>query len=176
MVDNAAGYLIVERNDRILIAIGIPHYKGLYRTPDWSQEAYESGFNDPLVFGTYTNSYGLIPILREAVEVVQRFAEIEPIAGLEIVWTRQAGSHVDVPLACTYLGIDVACTAPFWSILADRPGDDFVKRAAEFINPEGLFPNADRASWYLSEYRRHHPEKAEIVLYLWEVYALAPDA
>src|SRR5712691_2878505 len=153
MVAAPAGYLIVQRNDRHLTTIGIPHYKGLYRTRDWSQQAYEGGFNDPLVFGAYTNSYGLIPTLREAVEVLQRFAEIEPIAELEIAWARQCDCKVDGPSGCTYLGIDVACTAPFWSILADRPPDEFVKRAADLMNPNGLFPDEDSAKWYLSEYR-----------------------
>ena len=106
---------------------------------------------------------------------MRRYAEIEPSTELAIIWTREADSRVDAPSACTYLGIDVACTAPFWSILADRPSDEFVKRAAELMNPNELFPDVDRASWYLSEYRRHHPEKAEIELFLWEVYALTAD-
>jgi hypothetical protein len=51
-----------------------------------------------------------------------------------------------------------------------------MKRAVEIMNPNGLFPDADRAGWYLAEYRRHHPEKAEIALHLWDIYALASDA
>jgi hypothetical protein len=86
------------------------------------------------------------------------------------VWTKRCGAAVEVPADGRFLGIDIACTAPFWSVVADRPADAFVKEVIRALNSNGLFDNENDAVLYLSEYRSHHPEKADVDLFLWEVY------
>jgi hypothetical protein len=172
VVETHAGYLVVDEHQRHLESIGLPDYRGLYRVHPWSEQEYEAGFNDPYVFGNYVNSAGLIPTVAEAHEVRERFLEVHPHAELEVLWTRECGICVDVPPDYAFLGIDVACTAPFWSILADLPPDAFVQEAKDRKNQNGLFRGEADARWYLSQYRIRHPESTGTDLFLWEVYAV----
>jgi hypothetical protein len=80
------GYLVVEKCPKAILPSLNARYKGLYRTVPWSEEKYEEGWNDPLVFGRYTDpAIGLIGTLEAAREVLDRFAEILPRDDLEIL-------------------------------------------------------------------------------------------
>ena len=162
------GHLVVEHADRQLVAAGVPNYKGLYRTPKWSQQAFEAGFEDPLVFGSYTDSFGLIGEFQDAQEVLARFVRWDPRTDLEIIWVTPPQSTTVLP-GRTYLGIDIASKAPFWSPLADREQDDWAELPGR-LNGNGLFEELSEAERYLSKYRASHPETAPVDLYLWAVY------
>ena len=172
MVLSSCGYLVVNRlvghvdtrNRR---------YRGLYRTPEWSQPAFESGFNDPLVFGRYTDELGLIRTLEDAQNVLKQFGEIHLPHSMEIIWTCQVdrGAFQPSNRFCR-IGIDVASKAPFWSILADMPNDVLVDEISKTLNANGLFDSLHDAASYLAAYRLVHPETRDVVLYLWDVYTV----
>jgi hypothetical protein len=161
--------LVVEREADDLVKAGIPKYRCLYRTPTWSQQAYEHGFDDPIVFGSYTDSFGLIWDLKSARDVRERFLAWNPSKALEIIWTGDpAAAATPVPFD-TPLGIDIACKAPFWSIIADA-GPEQVELLKRILNQNWLFDEAPNAQQYLSEYRGSHLGHSPLHLYLWTVY------
>jgi hypothetical protein len=132
----------------------------------------EAGFDDPLVFGNYTNTYGLITSLSGAQEVLALLGPVTEESELETIWTRRTGSTSPVPHVTTFLGIDMACSAPFWSIIADPPNDEFVRESVDRVNRSGLFQDEADTRRYLTSYRSAHPEKAGVMLYLCDVYAV----
>jgi hypothetical protein len=166
------GFLVVESSVPRANSLGIGTYKGLYRTPAWSQKAYEAGFDDPLVFGNYTNSDGFIMTLTGARKVKDLFRNANPTLDLEVIWIRETGSTDAVPHASTFLGIDIASKAPFWSVIADPPSDPFVNESKSRLNANALFEKEEDARRYLHDYRSNHPDKNVVFLTLWDVYGV----
>jgi hypothetical protein len=74
-----------------------------------------------------------------------------------------------------FLGIDVACKAPFWSTLVDVPGED-LHPVADQLNDRGLFQHVADAERYLVTYRNSHPDASSLHLFLWAVYRVNEDA
>ena len=162
--------MVVQRDVSHIRSVQNTKYKGLYRTPPWSQSAFDDGFNDPIVFGNLTDKAGLIRDLVAANNVLERFAEVYQRANLEILWTRSHDAEIPPPPHFRRLGTDIACKAPFWSILADMPAGPLADWALVRVNDNGLFDDVETALMYLSRYRAEHPEHREIDLFVWEVY------
>ena len=166
---------MVLRSPEDISRSGNPRYEGLYRSPHWSQEKFEQGFDDPYVFGDSTNEAGLVRSLELARQVQHRFAQIESPEMLEIIYARTR-ERTSVPPSpgpgLGFLGFDVACYAPFWSIVADWPSDARAEDFAAQLNQHGLFESIEDAQEYLDVYRARWLTDAEqsVVLHLWQVY------
>lgn len=164
------GFLVVSKSPQEVTRSHNRRYKGLFRVPLWSRKEYERGFDDPLVFGDYTNDAGLIRNWALVQEVLTRFAEVEPSDSLEIIFVRATDGSVSEgpPVAGGYqfLGFDVAGTAPFWSIVLDSPdpSDPDLRRLLGYLNEHGLFEQA------LDTYRTQILQDQDIPLHIWEVH------
>jgi len=173
------GFLVVLKAPEDIM-LSNPCYRGLDRTAPWSQEKFEQGFEDPLVFADYTNEEGLIRSLSLAREVLDRFAQIESPGAFEIIYARTRDS-TSVPSSPSvpglrFFGLDVAGYAPFYSIVADVPSDyqsdPRTKRLVDRLNEHGLFDSIEDAKAYSDAYRSKWLTDAEqsAVLHLWDVY------
>jgi hypothetical protein len=169
------GYLIVLKMPVDIISSRNPRYRGLFRTPPWSQEYYEKGFNDPYVFGEYTNEAGLIPSLDLAFEVLGRFAEIVSPVALEIIYAQSCDNNNKPSLHLAnleFLGYDVAGSeSPFWSLVADFPLHEAILNSfLGKLNDSGLFSSIDDTKAYLEEYIRHKLPHYDSPWTLWRIY------
>jgi len=169
------GYLVVLRMPVDIRSSRNPRYKGLLRTPPWSEEYYEKGFNDPYVFGEYTNEAGLIPSVELALEVLGRFAEVMPPVTLEIIYAQSCDNNDNPSLHSAnleFLGYDVAGSeSPFWSLVADFPLPESVLSSfLGRLNDSGLFSSINDTKAYLQEYIRHKLPHYDSPWTLWRVY------
>lgn len=103
------GYLVLERPTKVR---GMPpEYRGLYRVPpflidDWPE--------DPYMVEGLTSDGGFFSTLEGAEAARKALIELRS-GSYEIVFATTGAGAVST----TELGYDVACLAPFWSILAD---------------------------------------------------------
>jgi hypothetical protein len=169
------GYLVVLKMPADIISSRNPRYKGLFRTPPWSQEDYEKGFNDPYVFGEYTNEAGLIPSLQLALEVLGRFTEVVPPVALEIIYAQSYDNNDNPSLHSAnleFLGYDVAGSeSPFWSLVADFPLPEAILNSFFCkLNDSGLFSSIDDTKAYMEEYIRHKLPHYDSPWTLWRIY------
>jgi hypothetical protein len=104
------------------------------------------------------------------------FHQQDPRQTFEIIWTKNADVACRVPDDWRFLGIDVASTAPFWSIIADPPRAAFVDALDQQLNENGLFARDADAKRYLLNYRYARPTRGDVFLDLWDVYALPTGA
>ena len=166
------GYLVVLKAPADVQQSYNPRYRGLYRMRPFHIDEYEKGFDDPYMSGQYTDDHGLIPTVALARQVLEKYSDVERADAFEIIYAK------DEPAAATafsdsvghhFLGYDVACDAPFWSIVVDAPSDP---RFLEWLNlnQNGLFESAEHAIAYLNKYRSQFPEKQDVVLKIWELY------
>lgn len=170
-------YLVVLREPPEALRPGDPRYRGLFRTPPWSQERFARGFDDPYVFGGLADEHGLVRSYGDAEQVLERFATVEPRSNLEIIEVR---AHAPVSRtrrpssAPGLLGYDVAePRSPFWSIVAEYPVDSRLGDLLRRLNENGLFSNPDDARAFLEGYRAHGLPHGHLPLVVWEVRSAA---
>jgi len=169
------GYLVVLKMPMDIISSRNPRYKGLFRTPPWSQEYYEKGFNDPYVFGEYTNEAGLIPSLELALEALGRFAEVISPVALEIIYAISCDNNDNpsiAPANLEFLGYDVAGSErPFWSLVVDLPlPESILSSYLDRLNDSGLFSSIIDTKAYLQEYIGHKLPHYDDPWTLWRIY------
>jgi len=173
MTTMSEGYLVVLRWQLPTETLYNPQYKGVYRIPPFSMEKYENGFDDPYLFGKYTDDDGLIPELSLAKEMLQDYTEIEPSQNLEIIYARNQQTFSSKPISkdLLFLGFDIATTMPFWSIVNDSPApsDPRFHDYLKLLNESGLFDSEKVVGDYLASYLLHYPSKGKH-LRIWEVY------
>jgi hypothetical protein len=170
----AKGYLIVLKSPGDILASENPHYKGLYRIPPWSQKNYEEGFDDPYVFGNFTDKTGLIPTLSKVQQALAHFTKVIPTESLEIIYAQQYNA-AEIPSQTAnsnFLGYDVAGEeSPFWSIVADFPfPEPGFKRFVDKLNSFGLFSAVADAKEYLKLYIARKLSHYDSPLVLWSIY------
>ncbi len=167
-----AGYLVVLNPPNYYPRSPNKQYRGLYRTPPYREEDAERGFEHPLVFGGFTNEAGLIADLATARQVLSRFGEVERGDRLEIIHVRSVHGNRDQELnsgsGLKWIGYDVACLAPFWSILVDWVPAELPASSLRF-NRYGLLNSLHDANMCLKGFRLRRPEDKDIVLYIWQV-------
>ncbi len=155
-----------------------PHYKGIDRTPPFSLENYQKGFDDPYLSRKYTNSYGLMPNIELARDALKDFSQTERIENLEIIFV-QEWDRVQFDLLNDYefLGYDVAADRPFWSIVNESPSPDdpHFNAILSKLNKYGLFTDARLANEYLDTYLSRFQSKHIEGLKIWEVYLVEPQ-
>ena len=171
---NIEGYLIVLKSPEDILASENSRYKGLYRIPPWSQRNYEEGFDDPYVFGNFTDKTGLIPNLSKVRQALAHFTKVVSAESLEIIYARQYHSTEITSQSSNFnfLGYDVAGhESPFWSILADFPFQeaDF-KGFVDKFNSFGLFSAVTDAEECLKLYIARKLPHYDSPLVLWSVY------
>lgn len=169
---NGKGYLVTLRRREN------PQYRGLYSWVPFSVEAARDGFQDPYLFGGWTDDAGLIRTHDGAREILHRFAQVENPDSLEIIYVKRwkpGQSTLNLP-GRRFLGYDVADDgADFYSIVADNAiGEEpALDRFATLVNENGLFNTANDAVDYLDNYRNKgflmDPEEPLVV---WEVYSV----
>ena len=148
MTSNRQGYLVVEKflTDE---SLANPRYRGIHSTPPWSQDQYEAGFDDPYVFGRFSDQHGLIRTVGDAKEVLRRLTPIYPRDNLTIVFVEDQGQEnagFNEPEGTTLLGYDVAATdPPFWSPLSDPPVNPIIRSRLNQTNDYGLCPSSEAA-------------------------------
>lgn len=162
------GYLVVLKQP-VRWARANPGYKGLYRGPGWPTGIPEE--EEPLdayVWGPYMDDAqgGLIPTLDLALELYHRFDDSP--REFEIIYASTSDEPAD-QTSSHFLGYDIACVSPFWSIVADWPSDDSLTPFLAGLNENGLFGRLEDAESYLVRYRSVHPEKHKTILHVWRV-------
>ena len=169
------GYVVVLRDSPGANAL----YQGLHSIVPWDQDAYERGFEDPIVF-TEVGDLDLLPTLEVARQILDRYAEIHPRESLAILYARV--HDVSSPSALSrrglkFSGYDAANTGqPFYSIIWDNKwqSGSSTTRFAQFRNQAGLFDSADVAREYMDAYLSEaHSDDAAYdpgELVIWEVY------
>jgi hypothetical protein len=168
-VKRRSGYLVVS-TDPAHIGGADRNYQGLYRTPPFEQAKYNAGFDDPYITDEFVDEDGLIPDIATADTVRKRFASVMPPEHLEVLWvTTAAGDNVPTEAAdgADMLGHDVACLAPFWSIVAD-PAPDV---SMPDLNEHGLLDSYEDAE-LLRERFADTPDGRVTELYVWKVWRL----
>jgi hypothetical protein len=142
------GFLVVERFPRNAHLSPNSGYRGIDRTPPWSQKAYESGFDDPYVFGGLTDSLGLLPTLEAATVAKTAFERIYRPDELEIIWVTD--DIVRGAPERQFLGYDIAAkSSPFSSALADPPVEAAASQLLASVSEYGLFERALDAQKYM---------------------------
>lgn len=172
------GYLVVLKSS-------LPYekhirYKGIDRTPPFSLESYEAGFNDPYLFGKYLTPVGLIPTFSFAQEALQAYSQIKDVDNLEIIYVQTCDEFAPKTIEASgsrFLGFDAAGERPFWSIVNDSPppDDPIYQPHLSQLNDQGLFSSWQIAKNYLETYLRNHPRKNNTGLHIWEVYSVQYD-
>lgn len=151
-----------------------PRYGGLARVVPWSQEEVEQGFDDPYVFGDFSDATGLIPTRGAAQAVVRRFIAVHRAGDLDRVYVQQTGEEKTVTSTAAgiaFLGFDVAGPAsPFWSIVVDFPDDAAMRPYLQWLNEHGLFSSADEAAAYLTAYRAFQIPDHDLPLVIWRIH------
>jgi hypothetical protein len=174
---SAKGYLVVLTRPEDILASQNPKYRGLYRTPPWSASAYEKGFDDPYVFGDFTNEIGLIKNLRFARQVKMRFSGLVSAESLELIYVRsypydndQDHLTADSPGA-RFLGFDVAAPeSPFWSLLPDFPSEAAdLESFLNKLNKFGLFDSVADSRAFLEAYIQHKLPHHDSSWVIWSV-------
>jgi hypothetical protein len=175
VIETADGFVVfLKSRDPREVSLS-PTYRGIDRTPPYSQEAAESGFEDPVIFGSLVNEAGLCPTEEAALEVMHRFASVYPPDTLELgfvstIHPRGASSSLP-PVGYSFLGFDVAGTeSPFWSILNDRPSEAEIQHLLKDLNEHGLFRSDEEARSYLAAYRELRLADWDLPLTVWAVY------
>lgn len=174
-----SGYLVVLRRPEDIVNSPNPSYRGLYRTPPWSQSAFEAGFDDPYTFGDLVTDEGFFPDEAAAGNALRQFAPLWPPEDLEIIWTRQltAARNSRRNTSHSRIGFDLACQAPFWSPLVDRvPSGQRVRELRANLNDAGLIDDACEAFALLDEVRAKRLIEPGIDLFVWEVADVQPRA
>jgi hypothetical protein len=178
-MSDAQGFLVVDRSPEYIRRSPNCRYRGIYRTPTWSPNDYARGWDDPYVFGHYTDEVGLIRDRTLAQEVLERFAEVQPRDSLEILYVRavkEPSASLSASSLGTFLGYDVGTYNTFWSILADLPSlphdDARLADVMQRLNENGLFDSYEDAASYLDLYRTTWLEDRDVPLSVWEVYAV----
>jgi hypothetical protein len=162
------GYLVVlDRPDYFPRSLN-KAYRGLYRTPPCREEDTAAGFEHPYVFGGYTDESGLIPDLETANNVLHRFGEITWQSSLEIIYAATDSPSADhaAERGYTMLGFDVACLAPFWSIVVDQVPSDRIPD----LNEYGLLSSGQEAGSWLADFRARRSVDSDIELLIWQVF------
>jgi hypothetical protein len=176
-MSNYSGFLVVEKHAKQNARLPNVHYRGLGTRVPWDQREYEKGWNDPLVFGDYTDQRFLIRSLALARDVLSRYAEIRPREGMEIMYVRTWEEPPQVPLDSLgpddlhFLGYDVAYErGPFYSVVGDFPSLPIFRIFLERLNEHGLFCSPHDAKAYLEFYRAQKLYEWEQTYVVWEVY------
>ena len=168
------GFLVVLRSPDDIKRSPNRRYRGVDRTPPWSQEKYEQGFNDPYVFGDYTQKGGLVPTLELAERIQNRFTEVGSSPELEIIYVRFCEPTVRWPTQLpgfTFLGYDVAgIEGPFWSMVKDFPLDPAANDFLALLNENGLFNSVKDGSAYLETYCSQKWPDYDLPVTVCEVY------
>jgi hypothetical protein len=167
------GFLVVLKDPGISPRAWNPRYKGLCRTPPYREKEVEEGFEDPILFGDFVGEEGLAPDLATAQRVLDLFAEVEGPDALEILYARTCERGVkpsELPLESQFLGFDIACYAPFWSIVVDPPDHPDARRIIAGVNENGLISSLDDATSYLEAYRSRWIDDQSLILRIWEVH------
>jgi hypothetical protein len=168
-VERRSGYLVVSTEPARIDAAD-QNYEGLYRTPPFDQAKYDAGFDDPYITDEFVDEDGLIPDIATADTVRKRFASIMPPEHLEVLWVATADGEslpTEAPEGAKMLGHDVACLAPFWSIVADPVPDIPTPE----LNEHGLLDSYEDAGLLRKRFTgTPHGRVAE--LYVWEVWRL----
>jgi hypothetical protein len=162
------GYLVVSTDPTHIAAVD-PGYRGLYRTPPFDQTKFNDGFDDPYISDEFVNQDGLIPDIAAADAVWKRFASVMSPEHLELLWV-ETGDGSSVPTESVdgeYLGYDVACLAPFWSIVADPARDVFMPE----LNKHGLIGSYEAAE-VLRRTFSELPDGRDLDVYIWDVWRL----
>lgn len=169
----STGYLVVLKSTKQIMQSYNPRYRGLFRTRPFYIKEYERGFDDPYFSGKYTNEHGLIANLHSAREALEQLGNVEDRNAFEIIYARTVddSSRADIK-GLRFLGFDVACYAPFWSIVVDSPSpaDPLFQRLLERLNEYGLFGSEEDAREYLKSYRSVNPKSESLTLNIWGVY------
>lgn len=150
-----------------------PHYKGIDRTPPFSLEEYQAGFDDPYLSRNYINSDGLIPSMELAKEALKDFSQIERAENLETIFVQEWDKVQTEELSgYEFLGYDVAADRPFWSIVNDSPSpeDPRFKAVLSKLNEYGLFADTRLAEEYLEIYSSQFQNKHARGLKIWAIY------
>lgn len=164
------GYLVVLKSPKAILECPNPNYRGLFRTRPFFIDEYEKGFDDPYFSGKYTDEHGLIFNLPLAKQVLQNYIKVENPADFEIIFvgTNKLGNeHRSMPKELRFLGFDIACFSPFWSIVVDL-------RSAQ-LNANGLFNTLVDAVTYYDYYLSSQDKDQGLILNIWEVYNVEPQ-
>ncbi|TAH50150.1 MAG: hypothetical protein EYC68_14970 [Chloroflexota bacterium] len=168
------GFLVVLKSSEQIQHSYNPKYRGLYRTRPFYIEEYEKELNDPYFAGKYTDDHGLIPNLPFAAQVLAELVRMDDHASFEIIYVKdwEGASTLEDSSGFRFLGFDVACYSPFWSIVADSPNpeDPEVRAFLTKLNEYGLFSSGEEAESYREAYLNLYPNKQELILRIWEVY------
>lgn len=152
-----------------------PGYRGIDRTPPYSQDAAFRGFEDPLVFGKVTTEAGLIRNHSLAHGVLQVFSTILNPSDLEIIRVQEIGRGeriVDPPTDWSLIGFDIAgAEGPFYSIVGDFPGENAIQRFHKALNSSSLFSSPTVAYEYLDTYRQLELADHDLSYTCWAVFA-----
>ena len=165
------GFLVVLRRPGDLLPTN-PRYRGLYRAPPYpSDDPAEQAVLEDYVFGSYTNEEAFIPDLTLARELLQRF-KAKSKRAFEIIYAKSGDlSDLRPPISgATFLGFDVACDAPFWSIVADFPIE--LSTYLERLNEYGLFDRLEDAQEYLQAYHDYGFDDDSPDLKPWAVFLI----
>lgn len=162
-----AGFLTVEKT----AVDTMPKYRGVHRIPPFSQERFDSGFDDPYLFGERQPN-GLLPSLAAAKEFVQKYQGVYAAEQLEIIFVCAAESGTPPPDS-DFLGFDVADSAPpFYSFVGDAPLNPDITALLEHLNDNGLFSSMQDAEQYIQLLKKGilRPDDPEPVI--WQVFCV----
>lgn len=164
--------LLVVLKQPVRWAAANPDYKGLYRGPGWPTGYPEE--EEPChqyVWGPYMDDSqgGLIPTEELARELYHLF-DVSP-REFEIIYASTPDDPPG-PSRGPLLGYDVACSSPFWSIVADWHSDPEFTSFLDRLNANGLLATLEDASDFLETFRAVHPEGEETILHLWRIEAV----
>ncbi len=144
-----AGYVIVVQEPWE----PVPHdrrYRGLYRTPEWTEQKDALGFTPDLM--DFEDEAGMILSLDGVMRLLDRYARFEDPASLEVLYVTPA---TDAPHGASgsnrleFLGIDVTTPRPFYSLLLTKYGGAWFEAYLPFLNENGLFDDIGRARGFL---------------------------
>ena len=173
MKNLASGYLVVLKS---LPPSQTPYnarYRGIDRTPPFSIDAYQKGFDDPYLSRNFIDSDGLIPTIELARQALRVFSEYNPTGSLEMIFVHHADDQAPQALGnYQLLGYDVASGRPFWSIVNESPSpeDPLFKPILGTLNANGLFASAEEAEDYRQLYESQQAKKHVKDLRVWAVY------
>jgi hypothetical protein len=174
VTQETSGYLVFlkSRDPRELSLT--PTYRGIDRTPPYSEVATKSGFADPMIYNPSVGESGLCASAQAASDILQAFTAIYPRDALEIGYVAAAGANAVAlrpPAGYTLLGFDVAGTeGPFWSILNDRPSSPEIQQRLTNLNDHGLFRSVREAEAYRNAYSDLRLADWDTPMRVWAVY------
>ena len=168
MTNKAEGYLVVLVESEYVLPTN-PRYRGLYRLPPYpSRVPEEEQAVEDYVFGSYKNKEGLIPESALARELLTRLSKSP--RRFEIIYARAYAGGRELLQAepLHFLGYDVGCPSPFWSIVGDFPIE--LSSHSARLNEYGLFKEVGDAEAYLRAYHEGSFADDSPRLRIWEVY------